>query len=228
MPTTGTTTKINSLSQDHPATILNVLSSSQGFKVNTILSQSQQLALLIMKVVGVVLVILAQVVYLCHSMAWQPHQHPLLSHIQPIKLQKDRTEELRRDKSLRFVDWFEASGPDASCEIPAGVLDSSILQDGDEKDLPDINEGGVQSKMSRIDVCRKASPGDEKCICARKPFSRKEYKLECGVCSDPCALEFIPRDETKRSSMKQMMTEDLKQLLMESFFQEVLNTRRKK
>eukprot|EP00095_Tigriopus_kingsejongensis_P012508 maker-scaffold1590_size34775-snap-gene-0.7 protein:Tk12508 transcript:maker-scaffold1590_size34775-snap-gene-0.7-mRNA-1 annotation:"sialate o-acetylesterase" len=149
-------------------------------------------------------------------------------HMQPMRMQNDRPEVSRKDKSLRFVDWFEASGPDASCEVPAGVLDSSILQSGDEEDLPDIQEGGVESKMSRIDVCKTATPGDEKCICARKPFSRKKYRLQCGVCSDPCALVFVPDEETKRNSMKEMMTEDLKQLLMESFFEEIITTRDKR
>ena len=73
----------------------------------------------------------------------------------------------------------------------------------------------------------------------RRPFSRKEYRLECGSCQDPCALEFQPETTPAppttpmppaaadtRMSLKDMSTEDLKKLLLDSFFDEIINDKR--
>ena len=74
------------------------------------------------------------------------------------------------------------------------------------------------------------------CICVRRRFREPDYKLECGVCVNPCVVQFLSLDaiesqgasEGRLEAMigeedKREMKEDLKKLLLEEFFKEVIS-----
>ena len=136
--------------------------------------------------------------------------------------------------SRRLEDWFEARGPDDPCDAPRETEQDPT---GDDDDAAII-----ERKRRPITVCRGVSKqkgendlntfstqqfhfqvraGSSKCICVKSSSSlsrNPSYRLECGVCVDPCSHQFVP--VRKRNKMS---NDDLKRLLLENFFDEIVN-----
>ena len=89
-----------------------------------------------------------------------PASHPSYHYMSAHKKENADAAGGRKTKSIRFVDWFEAAGRDATCEIPAGVLSEELAGDiGETVEIAEnIEEGNeIQARMSRITVCRDVS-----------------------------------------------------------------------
>ena len=97
-------------------------------------------------------------------------------------------DENRRRKSLKFVDWFEAAGREASCEVPAGLLDESIIDRSGDESLESEEENSIKTKQARIAVCKDVSGVNSNQKFNRRPKIVSPTSSGVFVCTAPMGL----------------------------------------
>jgi len=114
---------------------------------------------------------------------------------------------------MKNIEFYPVAGPEDECGA-----------------VPEETWTGNPMKYA----CKEMEAGEEACICSKKPAEMLEWMREqgqdmsalneetgfirnCGMCKDPCALEWHPMMEGPDGKMRNMMVRDKHERLTQSF-----------